>query len=73
MTEAEFRACVEHAAPRARSIIDVSKFHLGDRCPRCLGRRVYVVDQDRNLWCCVPNAVPKPWRSDQVIEHDAAE
>jgi len=54
-------------------VIDVSRFRLGDACPRCAGRRVYAVEQDKNLWLCVANAIPKPWRRDQVIEHDAAE
>lgn len=54
-------------------MIDVSRFKLGDACPRCIGRRVYVVDEERNLWCCVPNAIPKPWLREQVLEHEAAE
>ncbi len=72
MTEAEFRACAAHMLGSS-AIVDVAKFHTGDRCPRCLERRVYAVDLERNLWCCVANAIPKPWRKDQVLEHDAAE
>lgn len=53
--------------------IDVSRFTLGDPCPRCTGRRVYAVEQDKNLWLCVPNAMPVPWQHDQIQEHDAAE
>jgi len=52
-------------------VIDVSRLYLNDRCPGCSERRVYAVDLDRNLWLCVPNAMPIPWRRDQVREHDA--
>lgn len=54
-------------------VIDVSRFKLGEACPRCIGRRVYVVDDDANLWCCIPNDVPIPWLREQVLEHEAAE
>lgn len=62
--------------PRTRrgvEVIDVSKFRCGEACPRHWNRRIYAVDQDKNLWLCVPSAMPVPWRRDQVIEHDAAE
>jgi hypothetical protein len=54
-------------------VIDVSRFKRGAACPRCVGRRVYVVDEDANLWCCIPSGVPVPWRREQVLEHDAGE
>ena len=54
-------------------MIDVSRFHVGERCPRCRERRVYAVDEDRNLWLCIANAMPAPWRRDQLTTHDAAE
>jgi hypothetical protein len=54
-------------------MIDVSRFKLGDACPRCSGHRVYAVDQDKNLWLCIANAMPVPWRKDQLQEHDATE
>lgn len=53
-------------------MIDVSTFLLGDRCPRCVQRRVYAIDPERNLWMCVPNAMPVAMK-EHVIEHDAAE
>lgn len=52
-------------------MIDVSRFRIGDACPRCVDRRVYAVEQDRDLWLCIANAMPIPWRRDQVTEHDA--
>lgn len=58
---------------RVPGMLDVSRFKLGDPCPRCAGRRVYAVDQDKNLWLCIANAMPVPWRRDQVTEHDATE
>jgi hypothetical protein len=54
-------------------MIDVARLRLADTCPRCIDRRVYAVDEDRNLWLCIANAMPVPWRRDQVREHDAAE
>jgi len=57
-------------APR---MLDVSKLHAGQRCPRCVDRRVYAVDQDKNLWLCIASAMPVPWRRDQVTEHDATQ
>lgn len=54
-------------------MIDVAKFRVSDRCPRCDNRRVLAVDLDRNLWLCAPSAMPIPWRHDQVLEHEAAE
>jgi len=52
-------------------VIDVSAFKIGDRCPSCTERRVYAVDIRRDLWRCVPNAVVRPWKLEQIIEHDA--
>jgi len=54
-------------------MLDVARMRLGQPCPRCSGRRVYAVDQDKNLWLCIANAMPVPWRHDQVTAHDAAE
>ena len=66
-------ADARRAADGSGRMIDVAKFHVADRCPRCIDRRVLAVDLDRNLWLCAPNAMPIPWRHDHVIEHDAAE
>lgn len=52
-------------------MIDVSVFVTGDRCPRCIDRRVFAVDLDRNLWLCIPSAIPKPWLREQLTEHMA--
>jgi hypothetical protein len=52
-------------------MIDVSKLKPTDRCPQCVNRRIYAVDEDRNLWLCIANAMPVPWRRDQLITHDA--
>lgn len=52
---------------------DVSRFRVGDPCPRCDNRRVLAVDVARDLWMCCPSAMPVPWRRDQVTEHDALE
>ena len=54
-------------------MIDVSTFHMGDRCPRCTERRVYAVSIPTDEWRCVPNAVPVPWLPSQVREHNAAD
>lgn len=59
------------AGPSA--MLDVSRMRLGSACPRCTGRRVYALDENKNLWLCIANAMPVPWRHDQVKEHDAAE
>ncbi len=75
MTDAEFKRYTDRLAASdwKHPVLDVSRFRVGDRCPRHVDRRVYAVDETRNLWCCVPSAMPIPWRHDQVIEHDAAE
>lgn len=52
-------------------MIDVSKFARGDRCPRHHNRRIYAVDLDKNLWLCIPSAMPVPWQREHTIEHDA--
>jgi hypothetical protein len=52
---------------------DVSRMPIGSACPRCVARRIYAVDENKNLWLCIANAMPVPWRHDQVTEHDAAE
>lgn len=52
-------------------MIDVSRFHAGQPCPRCPGRRVYAVDIGADRWCCVPNAMPVPWLREHILEHDA--
>lgn len=54
-------------------MLDVSRMPLNSACPRCTGRRVYALDENKNLWLCIANAMPVPWRHDQVKEHDAAE
>ena len=54
-------------------VLDVSRMRLNEPCRRCAGRRVYAVDENKNLWLCIANAMPVPWRRDQLIEHDAAE
>jgi hypothetical protein len=54
-------------------MIDVSRFTVGERCPRCVGRRVYAVNVDKDLWLCVPNAMPFAWHRDQTIEHEVEE
>lgn len=41
-------------------MIDVSRFRMGDPCPRCLGRRVYALDVNTDEWACIPNAEPFP-------------
>lgn len=52
-------------------MIDVSRFRTGDRCPRCINRRVYQIDEDRNMWLCIDNARPVPSKRDQLTTHDA--
>lgn len=54
-------------------MIDVSRLALGDRCPHCRECRVYAVDLERNLWLCVPNAMPVPWLREHMLEHAADE
>lgn len=53
-------------------MIDVSRFHVGDACPRCVGRRVFAVSAERNEWLCTDNARPFPMQ-EHALYHDAAE
>lgn len=53
-------------------MIDVSRFRVGDRCPRCAGRRVYAVSVPDDRWRCVPNAMPFPSKHEHIREHEAA-
>lgn len=53
-------------------MIDVSRFVVGDRCPRCRNRRVYAIEIERDQWMCVPSAMPFALR-EHAIEHNADE
>lgn len=60
-------------SPSHGPILDVSTFTIGDRCPRCIERRVFAVDTNLDLWLCIPNAMPVPWLRDHMTEHVANE
>lgn len=53
-------------------MIDVSRFHAGDPCPRCAGRRVHTVSIETDEWCCIPFAMPFAL-AEHVRIHDATE
>ena len=41
-----------------------------DRCPRCINRRVAIVDRDHGFWRCIPSAMPIA-APGSAKEHDA--